>query len=73
MLGRLRAFHDELLLSYRDQMSGDRNVLFKMKEIWSYLLLSFPEKKKAGKRLMKAVRMEDYRAAVNEILDGSDG
>ena len=73
MFGRLRAFHDELLLSYRDQMSGDRNVLFKMKEIWSYLLLSFPEKKKAGKRLMKAVRMEDYRAAVNEILDGSDG
>ena len=63
----------DLYLSYREQMSGDRNVLVKMKEIWSYLLLSFPEKKKAGKRLMKAVRMEDYLAAVNEILDGSDG
>lgn len=65
---RLRAFHDELLSGYREIMSGDRNVLFKMKEIWSYLLLEFPGEKKAGKRLMKAVRMEEYQAAVEEIL-----
>lgn len=65
---RLKAFHDELLSGYREIMSGDRNVLFKMKEIWNYLLLEFPEEKKAGKKLMKAARMEEYQAAVEEIL-----
>lgn len=39
-----------------------------MKEIWNYLLLEFPEEKKAGKKLMKAARMEEYQAAVEEIL-----
>lgn len=33
----LKAFHDEILNGYCEIMSGDRNTLFKMKEIWSYL------------------------------------
>lgn len=36
-----RAFHDDLLAQYVEEMSGDRNVLFKMKELWSYLSDSF--------------------------------
>lgn len=42
----LRAFHDEVCDGYKAVMSGDRNTLFKMKELWGYLGKSFtnPEK-----------------------------
>ena len=34
---RLYAFHQEILEGYIQIMSGDRNVLFRMKELWFYL------------------------------------
>ena len=37
----LREFHDALCREYETVMSGDRNVLFKMKELWAYLGTSF--------------------------------
>ena len=34
---RIRAFHDEIFEYYRETMSGDRNLLFRMKDLWSYM------------------------------------
>ena len=31
---QLQAFHDEIYMEYQKVMSGDQNVLFKMKELW---------------------------------------
>ena len=31
---RLWEFHERLLADYTQEMSGERNVLFKMKELW---------------------------------------
>ena len=34
---RIRAFHADVLEGYRKAIPGDKNVLFKMKELWTYL------------------------------------
>ncbi len=34
---RLYAFHQEILQDYIQIMSGDRNIFFRMKELWFYL------------------------------------
>lgn len=66
----LYAFHEELLSQYLEIMSGEKNVLFKMKEIWSYMIAGFPDRKKQEKKIKKAARLCDYRAAVEELFEG---
>lgn len=65
---RLRMFHDSLLEQYCELMSGERNVLFRMKDIWFYLIDLFPDSEKAGKKIRKAVRLSEYRSAVDELF-----
>ena len=65
---RIRTFHDELLEDYRITMSGDRNALFKMKEIWTYLGESFEGADKCLKKIKKANHISDYKIAVNELF-----
>lgn len=65
---RLRTFHDELLEDYRVVMSGDRNTLFKMKEIWTYMGESFEGADKCLKKIKKANHLADYKIAVNELF-----
>lgn len=65
---RLRTFHDELLEDYHILMSGDRNTLFKMKEIWSYMSESFEGIDKHLKQIKKANRLVEYQNAVNTIF-----
>ncbi len=66
--GKIRRFHDKLCEEYRALGMGDKNVLFKMKEIWCYLGKSFPGKEKALKKIRKAERFDRYEAAVEELL-----
>lgn len=65
---RFRDFHSDLLNGYREVMSGDRNTLFKMKELWTYMLTLFPDSEKEAKKIRKANSMEAYLAAVEELL-----
>ncbi len=64
----LRAFHDEVMEGYLAVMSGERNTLFRMKELWSYLGERFPDGEKALKRLRKATGIPEYQAAVLEVF-----
>lgn len=59
---KLRAFHDELYIGYQKIMSGDRNVLFKMKEFWSYLLYNYPNMEKRLKSLHKVKNCAEYES-----------
>ena len=65
---RFRNFHEDLLNGYREVMSGDRNTLFKMKELWTYMLTLFPDSEKEAKKIRKAGSIEAYLAAVEELL-----
>ncbi len=67
--GRLRAFHDQVLEGYREAIPGDRNVLFKMKELWFYLADGFEGGERLAKKIRKAGRMEEYLAAVEQMFD----
>lgn len=66
---KLRAFHDELLCGYEAIMSGDRNVLYRMKELWAYMGGSFTHPEKYQKKIRKSERLEDYRAAVDALFE----
>ncbi len=65
---QIKAFHDELAELYGAEMSGDRNVLFKMKELWSYMARAFAEDEKYVKRIRKANHLKEYEAAVDELF-----
>lgn len=65
---RLKAFHDAVLFGYRQAIQGDKNVLFKMKELWFYLSDAFEDSKKPVKRIKKSQCMEDYRTEVDSLF-----
>lgn len=69
---QLREFHDAVYCGYRETIPGDRNVLFKMKELWFYMLHLFPGSEKYGKRIRKAERTADYEAAVDSLFRDLD-
>lgn len=66
--GRLHAFHDELYTGYQQILSGDRNVLFKMKEFWSYFICGFPDTEKQIKRLHKLKTCAEYESWLRILL-----
>ena len=61
-------FHDCLFENYKAAFSGERPVLFKMKELWTYLGEQFPGTEKLQKKIRKAQRFSDYRGLVYEIF-----
>ena len=65
---RLKAFHDRLYAAYREEMSGETNVLFKMKEVWSYMIHSFTGGERYMKKIKKAVRLCDYEEVVRRLF-----
>ena len=65
---RISRFLDQIYEDYQKVCSGDKNVLFKMKEIWCYLGNSFPGYEKQLKQIKKSQKMEQYREAANLIL-----
>lgn len=48
---QLRGFLEELEVGYRAVMSGDKNVLYHLMEVWSYLSNSFDEPEKIRRRI----------------------
>lgn len=64
----LKKFHGLVLAGYEKNMQGDRNVLFKMKEFWSYMADSFADSKKMAKKIKKAERLPVYKAIVEELF-----
>ena len=65
---RLRQYHDAILHGYEEVTSGDRNVLFKMKELWYYMGDAFADGEKLLKKVKKAQHMGDYEAAVSRLF-----
>lgn len=66
---RLRKFHDQVYEEYRGVNMGDKNVLFKMKEIWCYWGTSFPGCEKLLKQIRKAERLDRYEDAVQSCFE----
>lgn len=65
---KLLAFHNDILEGYKRIQSGEKNVLFKMKELWFYLSKSFEDMPKLEKKLKKAQNCREYEAVAREIF-----
>lgn len=65
---RIKEFHDLLLTGYVEVMSGERPVLFKMKEIWCYMINLFDNAEKYGKKIRKAEKLKVYREVVDSLF-----
>ena len=68
---KIREFHHRLYHGYQDLLlpvSGERVVLFKMKEIWSYMISGFPDSKRWEKKIKKAVSLKAYEEAVSSLF-----
>lgn len=63
-----RAFHDEILEGYIQIMSGDSPVLFKMKDLWTYMSHSFTNYEKYLKKIRKSNRIAEYISAVDRLF-----
>jgi len=68
----LRAFHDDILEEYIKISSGERNVLFKMKELWFYMISLFDDAEKFAKKIKKAERLKDYNQIINTLFATCD-
>ena len=64
----IRDFYGRLAEDYAAVLSGERDVLFKMKELWYYFQCHFPGCEKELKRIKKAQKLSDYRAAVQAMF-----
>ena len=64
----LRPYLDDLFENYSREMSGDVQVMFKMKELWAHLKVLFPDSEKAMKKLRKAKTRADYEAFLNMVF-----
>lgn len=68
----LRAFHDRLVEGYGAVLSGDRPVLGKMKELWSYQAALFQAPEKPLKAMRKAKTLGEYAFAVEALFRDCD-
>lgn len=64
----IRAFHECLMEEYGEVLSCDRDLLYKMKELWFYLLDSFSDSEKARKQIRKCEKLSEYRIITEELF-----
>ncbi len=64
----IKEFHDRVYQDYQKVLFGDRNVLFKMKELWYYMIMPFSNHEKYAKRIRKAERLSDYEIVVESLF-----
>lgn len=63
-----REFHDRIYHEYQEIFCGEKNILFRMKELWCYMIFVFSDCEKQRKKIMKSRNLLEYQAAVNEVF-----
>lgn len=64
----LMQFHDLLVERYYERMADDKNVMFKMKELWFYMIRIFEGSEKYGKKIRKTQKLAEYREIVSMLF-----
>lgn len=54
---RLKNWHDEILSGYLSIFSGEKDAIFRMKEIWAYMHGLFSDSEKLWKKIKNARRL----------------
>ncbi len=66
---RIMAFHDDLYAVYQHRLFGPSHLLGRMKQLWTYLIFSFPGQEKLLKKVHKASSEEQYQRLMKELGD----
>ncbi|WP_372754669.1 tRNA dihydrouridine synthase [Labilibaculum sp.] len=61
----LRKMHDEMFSSYSSFLSGDTQILQKIKPFWEYFSAHFEDERKVHKRIKKSGGLRKYQDAVS--------
>ncbi|MCP1109959.1 tRNA dihydrouridine synthase [Ohessyouella blattaphilus] len=61
-------FLQELLDAYQELIGSDKQALFKLKEIFSYMKVLFPEEKKLLKQMRKTERVAEYKELMKALF-----
>lgn len=64
----LYQFLKRLCKDYEEELSGDRTVLYKMKELWFYLGHSFEDSEAYMKKIKKTDKLAEYHRIVEELF-----
>lgn len=64
----LKQFHDEILHNYIDIFKEDNNALFRMKELWGYMIYIFSNNKSYITKIKKTQNLNEYNEAVLELF-----
>lgn len=64
----LKEFHDEILNKYIELYNEEKNALFRMKELWGYMIYIFSNNKKYAKKIKKAQKLNSYNSAVLSLF-----
>ena len=64
----LREFHDEILNNYIELFKEEKNAIFRMKELWGYMIYIFSDNKKYAKKIKKAQKLREYNEAVSSLF-----
>ena len=66
---RLKNWHDEILSGYLSIFSGEKDAIFRMKEIWAYMHGLFSDSEKLWKKIKKCQTLNDYKSIVRMAFD----
>ena len=66
---RLKNWHDEILSGYLSIFSGEKDAIFRMKEIWAYMHRLFSDSEKLWKKIKKCQTLNDYKSIVRMAFD----
>ncbi len=64
----LKQFHDRIYHDYQNILFGDKNVIFKMREIWLYMSSLFSNYEQYQKKIMKTDKLKDYEKIVEDLF-----
>ena len=63
-----KAFIREIMEAYITEMSNEKQVVMKMKELWTYFAMGLGLDRKQLKEIHKTNRLSDYKSAVQMII-----
>ncbi len=66
----VKEFLDVLWDEYSKELSGEKAILFKMKELWYYLEWQYPDMEKEIKAIKKSKSALEYKALITKALTG---
>lgn len=71
---RMRKFHNLLISGYTDDMESEVNAMFKMKELWTYMIRCFVveenrEMAKIYKKIRKTRDFREYMSLTAQLFD----